>query len=106
MRNFTKKEQEKYTKAVSKVYKPTGVNINADGVQEDARSLRIKNERLEARVAELVERNKQLEEANATLGVMHECLWVECQKLRAESQGITKKLHELAKLKKEKGEKL
>ena len=106
MRNLTKEEQKKYTEAVSKVYKPTGVNINVGDIQEDALSLRIENERLRARVAELAERNEQLEEANATLSTMHECLWVEVQKLRAESQGITNKLHELAKLKKEKGEKL
>lgn len=40
-------------------------------------------------------RIKQLEEANTTLATMNNSMWIELEKKRAESQGITNRLHEL-----------
>lgn len=34
MRHFTKDEQKKYTESISKLYKPTGVNIMADKIND------------------------------------------------------------------------
>lgn len=45
------------------------------------------------------ERIAELEEANKTLATMNNNMWVELEKKRAESQGITNKLHQLIKAK-------
>lgn len=45
------------------------------------------------------ERIAELEEANKTLATMNNNMWVELEKKRAESQGITNKLHQLTKAK-------
>lgn len=44
-------------------------------------------------------RIKELKEANKTLATMNNSMWVELEKKRAESQGITNKLHQLIKAK-------
>ena len=48
----------------------------------------------------LQKENAQLKEANETLATMNDNMWVELEKKRAESQGITNKLHQLIKAKK------
>lgn len=47
----------------------------------------------------LQKENAELKEANATLATMNNSMWVELEKKRAESQGITNKLHQLIKAK-------
>ena len=51
------------------------------------------------KVATLEKENADLEEANKTLFTMNNNMWVELEKKRAESQGITNKLHQLLKAK-------
>lgn len=53
----------------------------------------------EKRIAELEKENVQLKEANETLATMNNNMWVELEKKRAESQGITNKLHQLIEAK-------
>lgn len=48
---------------------------------------------------ELEKENAQLKEANETFATMNNSMWVELEKKRAESQGITNKLHQLIKAK-------
>lgn len=48
---------------------------------------------------ELEKENAQMKEANETLATMNNSMWVELEKKRAESQGITNKLHQLIKAK-------
>ena len=48
---------------------------------------------------EIYKENAELKEANQTLATMNESMWVELEKKRAESQGITNKLHQLIKAK-------
>ena len=43
--------------------------------------------------------NAQLKEANETFATMNNGMWVELEKKRAESQGITNRLHQLIKAK-------
>lgn len=50
-------------------------------------------------IARLENENAQLKEANGTLATMNNNMWVELEKKRAESQGITNKLHQLIKAK-------
>jgi hypothetical protein len=51
------------------------------------------------KVADLEKENAQMKEANETLATMNNNMWVELEKKRAESQGITNKLHQLIKAK-------
>ena len=51
------------------------------------------------KVEQLEKENSQLKEANQILATMNESMWVELEKKRAESQGITNKLHQLIKAK-------
>lgn len=53
----------------------------------------------QAYIAKIESQNAQLKEANQTLATMNESMWVELEKKRAESQGITNKLHQLIKAK-------
>lgn len=48
---------------------------------------------------DVFDENAQLKEANETLATMNNNMWVELEKKRAESQGITNKLHQLIKAK-------
>lgn len=52
-----------------------------------------------AKLKELEKENAQMKEANETLATMNNSMWVELEKKRAESQGITNKLHQLIKAK-------
>jgi hypothetical protein len=61
--------------------------------------LRMRTLELEQENAELKEENVQMKEANETLATMNNNMWVELEKKRAESQGITNKLHQLIKAK-------
>ena len=55
--------------------------------------------KLRMRTLELEKENAQMKEANETLATMNNSMWVELEKKRAESQGITNKLHQLIKAK-------
>ena len=50
-------------------------------------------------IADLKKENAELKEANQTLATMNENMWVKLEEKRAESQGITNKLHQLIKAK-------
>lgn len=49
----------------------------------------------ENRCETLEKENAELKEANETLATMNNSMWVELEKKRAESQGITNRLHQL-----------
>lgn len=51
------------------------------------------------KIADLESKNAELKEANQTLATMNNDMWVELEKKRAESQGITNRLHQLTKAK-------
>lgn len=53
----------------------------------------------QAHIAKIESQNAQLKEANQTLAAMNASMWVELEKKRAESQGITNKLRQLIKAK-------
>ena len=56
-------------------------------------------ELLNKNIEELEQENKQLKEANQTFYTMNNNMWVELEMKRAESQGITNRLHQLIKAK-------
>lgn len=81
------KSLEKENAELKKINSETLTQLNLDNGE-----LIIENEKLR-------KENAELKEANKTLATMKNDMWVELEKKRAESQGITNKLHQLTKAK-------